>query len=122
MSGMKISTKDFIKDLDIDQLRYCRDMCEQKIERLEAEPRRVVWVVVVDNYLVDSRFKTEDYGKAWERLLSLKGRFTRDAEVFVARDDIKSTHYFNKDIPRIEAELVSVSEYEGLDFDERVFG
>lgn len=119
---MKIPTKDFIKGLDIDQLRHCRDLCEQKIKRLEAEPRKVVWVVVVDNYLVDSRFKTEDFGEAWERLLSLKGRFTRDAEVFVARDDVKSAHFFNRDIPRIEAELVRVSEYEGLNFGVREFG
>lgn len=118
---MKLSTEEFLERLDIDQLRFCLNRCQAKINQLLEEPKRIVWEVIVDEYLVDGRYETEDYEKAWDRLAALKGRFMKQASVFTASEFRESALSFNRDIPCIRVGLVGESEYENLIFDERAF-
>lgn len=58
-----MSTIDYLKTLNCDQLRFCRDKCDELIMAIEAEPTKVAWAVTdgSSNY---GWFRTEDYPKA----------------------------------------------------------
>ncbi|HGG8984098.1 TPA: hypothetical protein ACJJXI_004246 [Enterobacter hormaechei subsp. xiangfangensis] len=65
-----MSTTDFLKTLDLTQLKFCRDKCDEMIRAIENEEKKVAWVVTSDNFPV-GWFRTEDYLKAVECLANV---------------------------------------------------
>lgn len=65
-----MSTKDFLSKLDYDQLRYCRNMCDEMIRSIQEEEKKVAWAVT-DGGINYGWFRTEDYLKAVECLASV---------------------------------------------------
>lgn len=64
-----MSTTEFLKTLDLVQLRFCRDKCDEMIRAIENEEKKMAWVVTSDNFPI-GWFRTEDYLKAVECLAS----------------------------------------------------
>lgn len=64
------STPEFLKQLDYEQLKHCRELCHNRIREIEAEEKKVAWAVT-DGGLNYGWFRTEDYLKAVECLASL---------------------------------------------------
>lgn len=58
-----MSTTDFLKALDYDQLRFCRDTCNEMIKAIQEEEKKVAWAVT-DGDINFGWFRTEDYLKA----------------------------------------------------------
>lgn len=58
-----MSTTDFLKQLDYEQLKFCRDKCEEMIHSIQEEEKKVAWAVT-DGRLNYGWFRTEDYPKA----------------------------------------------------------
>lgn len=58
-----MSTTDFLKTLDFDQLQFCRDKCDEMIRAIQEEEKKVAWAVT-DGHINYGWFRTEDYLKA----------------------------------------------------------
>lgn len=101
-----MSTTDFLSNLDYNQLRFCRDKCDEMIRAIQAEDKQVAWAVTdgESNY---GWFRTEDYLKAVEFLAS------QAAERWEISDKNKpdTRHWLNF---AIEGQRLSVSEYNKL--------
>ncbi|WP_308472631.1 hypothetical protein, partial [Neisseria gonorrhoeae] len=64
-----MSTTEFLKTLDYAQLKYCRDLCNNRIRAIEAEEKKMAWAVT-DGGINYGWFRTEDYMKAVECLVA----------------------------------------------------
>lgn len=110
------STPEFLADLDIDQLRRCRELCDEKIKAKTDERKRVVWMVVSREGLVESMHKEEDYAKAWESLVTMQSEFLKLAERVLAPGQKGWINHFYREAPHIDAQLYPESEYATLEF------
>lgn len=61
------STPEFLKQLDYEQLKHCRELCNNRIREIEAEENKVAWAVT-DGSFNYGWYRTEDYLKAVECL------------------------------------------------------
>lgn len=62
-----MSTTDFLKTLEYDQLVFCRNKCDDMIRAIQAEEKKVAWAVT-DGGINVGWFRTDDYLKAVECL------------------------------------------------------
>ncbi|CAI2521770.1 hypothetical protein [Serratia liquefaciens] len=60
-----MSTTDYLKTLDYDQLQACREKCDAMIRAIQAEEKKIAWAVT-DGGINLGWFRTEDYLKAVE--------------------------------------------------------
>jgi hypothetical protein len=60
-----MSTTDYLKTLDYDQLKFCRERCDEMIRAIQAESKKIAWAVT-DGVTNQGWFRTEDYLKAVE--------------------------------------------------------
>lgn len=60
-----MSTYDYLKTLDCDQLQACRERCDEMIRAIQAEEKKIAWAVS-DGGINLGWFRTEDYLKAVE--------------------------------------------------------
>lgn len=82
----------------------------EKIKEAEAQPKRVVWLIVSGS-LIDKYFREEDYEKAAGHFLSIfKEKFVEEAQAFINHHF--GTLRFEREIPRVSPELVTQLEYE----------
>ncbi|WP_312805498.1 hypothetical protein [Atlantibacter hermannii] len=79
-----MSTTDFLKTLDYDQLVFCRDKCDDMIRAIQAEEKKVAWAVTdgTTNY---DWFRTEDYLKAVDCLATTANLLWDDADQYATR-------------------------------------
>ena len=62
-----MSINEFLETLDYDQLKFCRDKCEEMIRAIQEEEKKVAWAVT-DGGINHVWFRTEDYQKAVDYL------------------------------------------------------
>lgn len=63
-----MSTRDYLNQLNLNQLRFARDTAAELIAQKEAAPRVLLWQVCDENSVLE-HFPKEDYLKAAEFLL-----------------------------------------------------
>lgn len=63
-----MGTDAYLRKLDLDQLRYCRDRANELIDEKEREKKRVVWSIE-DRDVRLATYADTEYLKAAERLL-----------------------------------------------------
>lgn len=102
----KLSTTEFLDRLDYEQLKFCREMCNERIRAIQEGEKKVAWVVT-DGGVNFGWFRTEDYPKA-VNLLALKA-----AERWAEADKENPETKYELNL-RIEGERLPVSEYEAL--------
>ncbi|HHA2249956.1 TPA: hypothetical protein ACOEHG_004898 [Enterobacter ludwigii] len=100
------SIPEFLNKLDYDQIKYCRDECDRRINAVEAEEKKVAWAVT-DGAINFGWFRTEDYPKAVECLASSA------AERWEEADKEKPKTHYELNIS-IEGTRLPLSEYEKL--------
>ena len=99
-----MSTTDYLNSLNYEQLKYCRDKCNERIRAIQAEEKKVAWVVIADGVNLDW-FRTEDYPKAVACL-------AKEATVRWEGDDkLNPSHELNLSI---KGTRLPASEYEAL--------
>lgn len=64
-----MSTRAYLEKLDLDQLKFARDVAIELITAKEAEPKHLIWQVC-DDYLALKHFAANDYLAAVEYLLN----------------------------------------------------
>lgn len=74
-----MSTTDYLKTLDYEQLKFCRDKCEEMIHSIQEEEKKVAWAVT-DGWINYGWFRTEDYPKAVELLAKEAAEMWADAD------------------------------------------
>lgn len=65
-----MATTDFLNKMDYDQLLFCRDECNKRIDAIQQEEKKVAWAVT-DGGVNFGWFRTEDYLKAVDCLGSV---------------------------------------------------
>lgn len=101
-----MSTTDFLKTLDLEQLKYFRDECNNRIQAIQEEEKKVAWAVT-DGGINYGWFRTGDYPKAVE-LLARKA-----AECWERADKENPGTRYELDIA-IEGNRLPLSEYNAL--------
>lgn len=101
-----MSTTDFLKKLDYDQLRFCRDKCNEMIRSIQEEEKKVAWAVT-DGGINFGWFRTDDYLKAVELL-------AREAAERWERADKENPETRYELNLSIEGQRLPVSEYNKL--------
>lgn len=101
-----MSTTDFLSKLDYDQLRFCRDKCNEMIRSIQEEDKKVAWAVT-DGGVNFGWFRTEDYLKAVE-LLTRKA-----AERWESADKENPDTRYELNLS-IEGQRLPLSEYNAL--------
>ena len=102
----KLSTTEFLDRLNYEQLKFCRELCNERIRAIQEGEKKVAWVVT-DGGVNFGWFRTEDYPKAVD-LLALKA-----AERWAEADKENPETKYQLNL-RIEGERLPVSEYEAL--------
>ena len=100
------STPEFLDRLNYEQLKLCRELCNERIRAIQEGEKKVAWVVT-DGGVNFGWFRTEDYPKAVD-LLALKA-----AERWAEADKENPETKYELNL-RIEGERLPVSEYEAL--------
>ncbi|HGT9291675.1 hypothetical protein SS33_26020 [Enterobacter kobei] len=100
------STPEFLDRLNYEQLKFCRELCNERIRAIQEGEKKVAWVVT-DGGVNFGWFRTEDYPKAVD-LLALKA-----AERWAEADKENPETKYELNL-RIEGERLPVSEYEAL--------
>lgn len=75
-----MSTDEFLKDLDYNQLQYARQRCDELIQEKNNEAKRKVWVVS-DAIIMCKYFQEDEYVCAAEFLLSLARKFAEKGQM-----------------------------------------
>lgn len=77
-----MSTNDYLKKLDLDQLRYARDKAQSLINDIEEQEKVKLWVVS-GVYINEACFKEDDFYAAKERLCKeiMSDEFTIDCVI-----------------------------------------
>ncbi|WP_154905063.1 hypothetical protein [Klebsiella michiganensis] len=104
-----MSTTEFLDKLDYEQLKFCRDKCEEMIRAIQEEEKKVAWAVT-DGAINFGWYRTEDYLKAVECL-------TREAEnrwKEETAEDKRNPETRNWLNFSIRGQRLPVSEYEAL--------
>jgi len=110
------STREFLDGLDADQLKFCLQECQSRIDAKSAEPKLVVWQVVVRGAAIDGNYRQEDFSKAWDRLMQLKPEFLSLAERVLGPKGRGWVSRMANEAPHIDAQLYCESEYAKIDF------
>lgn len=93
-----MGTDQFIKSLDLEQLRYARDKAEERIKEIESEKK--IAIIIVENSLSnDSCFLECDFEKAKVRLCEL-----------IMKDDFEDYHLKHKEQPKLTRKVIFESE------------
>lgn len=101
-----MSTTEFLGKLDYEQLKFCRDECNDRIRAIQEREKKVAWVVT-DGRVNFGCFRTEDYPKAVEFL-------TRKAAERWERADKENPETRYELNIAIEGKLLPLSEYNAL--------
>ncbi|WP_077949916.1 hypothetical protein [Salmonella enterica] len=101
-----MSTPEFLKQLDYEQLKHCRELCHNRIREIEAEEKKVAWAVT-DGGLNYGWFRTEDYLKAVECLASLAAERWEESD----KADPSARGWLNLSV---QGSRLPASEYEAL--------
>ncbi|EKT7569727.1 hypothetical protein A8N28_004415 [Salmonella enterica] len=101
-----MSTTEFLDKLDYEQLKFCRDECNDRIRAIQEEEKKVAWAVT-DGGVNFGWFRTEDYPKAVELL-------TRKAAERWERADKENPETRYELNIAIEGERLPLSEYNAL--------
>ena len=83
-----VSTREFLKKLDIDQLRRAKEIADETISAIEAEKKVRLWVIDDGNVNV-ACFSDDDFRKAKEKVceIIMSDDFTKD-DVFLSHPRI----------------------------------
>lgn len=100
------STTEFLAKLDYDQLLFCRDKCNEMIQAIREEEKKVAWAVT-DGGINHGWFRTEDYPKAVACLAAVAGERWEDAD----KENPGTRYELNLEI---EGRRLPASEYEAL--------
>ncbi|VVN74708.1 hypothetical protein [Pseudomonas fluorescens] len=112
-----VSTDDWVAALTMDQLRYARDLMDEKIKAAEAQPKRVVWRVCCGGLCL-ANYQEDQYEKAADHLLRIfKESFMEEAPDYVKKP--YGTETFRRTVPSIEIERVTQFEYDTEWFPEK---
>ena len=104
-----MSTAEFLKTLDYEQLKYCRELCNNRIRAIEAEEKKVAWAVT-DGSVNYGWYRTEDYLKAVECLTrEAEKRWNEETEEDKSNPETRGWLNFS-----IHGQHLPVSEYEAL--------
>jgi len=101
-----MSTTDFLNSLDYDQLRFCRDKCNEMIKSIQEEEKKVAWAVT-DGSINFGWFRTEDYLKAVKCLESVAVERWEDSD----KSNPETRRWLNF---AIDGQRLPVSEYDKL--------
>lgn len=101
-----MSTTDYLKTLDYDQLQFCREQCDEMIRAIQAEEKKIAWAVT-DGGINLGWFRTEDYLKAVECIAKVATE--RWAESEKTKPDTR--YWLNLSI---KGERLPLSEYSAL--------
>lgn len=101
-----MSTIEFLKKLDCDQLRFCRDKCDEMIRAIQEEEKKVAWAVT-DGGINFGWFRTEDYPKAVACLAEAAEERWKDAD----KENPETRYELNI---AIEGNRLPLSEYNAL--------
>lgn len=95
-----MSTTEYLKDLDLDQLRFAKEVAERLIKDFEDQDQIKLWVVAGTS-LNESCFCEDDFQKAKERVCEL-----------IMRDDFTQRDVLY-DHPKIHRQVAYESEVAG---------
>ncbi|MGY9228330.1 hypothetical protein ACTM34_23465 [Citrobacter freundii] len=101
-----MSTTEFLDKLDYEQLKFCRDECNDRIRAIQEGEKKVAWSVT-DGGVNFGWFRTEDYPKAVELL-------TRKAAERWERADKENPETRYELNIAIEGSRLPLSEYNAL--------
>lgn len=101
-----MSTTEFLETLDLNQLKHCRDKCNERIRAIQEEDKKVAWAVT-DGGVNFGWFRTEDYPKAVECLAAAAAKRWTDAD----KENPETRYELNI---AIEGERLPLSEYNAL--------
>ncbi|QLN81855.1 hypothetical protein [Klebsiella grimontii] len=101
-----MSTTEFLDKLDYEQLKFCRDECNDRMRAIQEGKKKVAWAVT-DGGINFGWFRTEDYLKAVE-LLAIKA-----AERWEQADKENPETKYELNLA-IDGQRLPVSEYDAL--------
>ena len=106
----QMSVKERLEGLKLCQMIELRRQADEIIKKAEAEPRRIVWRVSDGIYVINN-FRTEDFAKASDLLLTIyKEKFDENAADFIKNGG--RIRDFNDECPSVFPEFVTQLEYE----------
>lgn len=85
-----MSTRDYLNQLNLNQLRFARDTAAELIAQKEAAPRVLLWQVCDENSVLE-HFPKEDYLKAAEFLLERAKKNALNHELKAYRKKLELT-------------------------------
>lgn len=104
-----MSTTEFLKTLDYDQLQFCRDKCDEMLRAIQEEQKKVAWAVT-DGSFNYGWYRTEDYLKAVECLArEAENRWKEETEDEKSNPQTRNWLNFS-----IRGQRLPASEYEAL--------